>query len=48
LKFLRRLYNGPVRLLTMEQRTNRQGEPVGDPAPYEYFIEKETVRERYL
>lgn len=48
LKFFRRLYGRSVRLLTMEVRTNRQGEPIGDPQPYEYFIEKDTVRERYL
>jgi spore cortex formation protein SpoVR/YcgB (stage V sporulation) len=48
LKFFRRLYGRPVRLLTMEVRTNRQGEPIGDPVPYEYIIEKDTVRERFL
>lgn len=48
LKMFRRLYGRPVRLLTLEQRTNRQGEPVGNPEPFEYFIEKDTVKERYL
>lgn len=48
LKFFRRLYGRPVRLLTMEVQTNRQGEPVGPPFPYEYLIEKDTVRERRL
>lgn len=48
LKMFRRLYGRPVRLFTMEQRTNRQGEPIGPPQPYEYFIEKDTVKERFL
>lgn len=48
LKYFRRLWGKPVRLLTMEQRQDRQGNPVGDPFPYEYFIEKDTVKERAL
>jgi len=48
LKYFRRLLGKPVRLLTMEQASDRQGNPVGDPYPYEYFIEKDTVKERRL
>jgi hypothetical protein len=48
LKYFRRLYGRPVRLLTMEVAQDRQGNPVGDPYPYEYFIEKDTVKERRL
>jgi hypothetical protein len=48
LKYFRRLYGRPVRLLTMEQAADRQGNPVGEPYPYEYIIEKDTVKERRL
>jgi hypothetical protein len=46
LKFFRRLFGRPVRLYTMEIAQDRQGRPIGDPFPYEYFIEKDTVKER--
>lgn len=48
LKMFRRIYGRPTRLLTMELHTDSQGNPVGEPQPYEYFIEKETVKERWL
>jgi len=35
-----------VRLLTMEIRTDRQGNPIGDPFPYEYLLDGDTVKER--
>lgn len=49
LKYFRRLCCEPARLITMEQRTDRQGRPSGPPAPYEYFTEDGiTVKERFL
>jgi len=49
LKFFRRLCGMPVRLLTMEQRTDARGNPVGKPAPFEYFTEDgETVKETWM
>ena len=48
LKYFRRLYGRPVRLMTFKQAVDRQGNPVGDPYPFEYFIEKDTVKERKL
>jgi spore cortex formation protein SpoVR/YcgB (stage V sporulation) len=49
LKFFRRLCGAPVRLLTMEQRTDARGNPIGKPAPFEYFTEDgEVVKERWL
>jgi len=49
LKYFRRLCGRPVRLLTMEIRTDWRGNPVGDPVPFEYFTEDgETVKERFL
>jgi stage V sporulation protein R len=49
LKFYRRLCVAPVRLLTMEQRTDARGNPIGKPAPFEYFTEDgEVVKERWL
>jgi stage V sporulation protein R len=39
----------PVRLLTMEPKTNARGQAVGDPKPYEYYTEDgENVKERWL
>jgi spore cortex formation protein SpoVR/YcgB (stage V sporulation) len=37
-----------VRLLTMEIKTDRQGNPVGAPFPYEYILDGDTVKERAL
>jgi spore cortex formation protein SpoVR/YcgB (stage V sporulation) len=34
LKYFRRLYGRPVRLLTQEVREDRQGNPIGGPVPY--------------
>ena len=49
LKFFRRLCGAPVRLLTMEQRTDARGNPIGKPTPFEYFTEDgEVVKERWL
>ncbi|CAN5292023.1 hypothetical protein BH11CYA1_BH11CYA1_12620 [soil metagenome] len=49
LKFFRRLCGMPVRLLTMEQRTDARGNPIGKPTPFEYFTEDgEVVKERWL
>jgi spore cortex formation protein SpoVR/YcgB (stage V sporulation) len=48
LKYFGRLYGigRKVRLLTMEIAQDRQGNPVGDPFPYEYLLDKDTVKER--
>jgi len=49
LMFFRRLCGMPVRLLTMEQRTDARGRPSGPPMPFEYFTEDgEVVKERWL
>ena len=49
LKYFRRLCGAPVRLLTMEVKTDDEGNPVGAPFPYEYFTEDgDTVKERKL
>lgn len=49
LKYFRRLCGSPCRLITMEQRQDRFGRPLGNPAPYEYFTEDGSiVKERFL
>ena len=49
LKYFRRLCSEPVRLITLEQKTDRFGRPEGAPVPYEYFTEDgETVKEKFL
>ena len=49
LKYFRRLCGEPVRLITMEQKTDRSGRPSGPPVPYEYFTEDGvTVKEKFL
>jgi len=51
LKFFWRLRGvaSPVRLLTMEIKTDQRGRPLGPPRPYEYFTEDgENVKERWL
>lgn len=49
LKYFRRLCCEPVRLVTVEQRTDKFGRPSGPPVPYEYITEDGvTVKERFL
>jgi spore cortex formation protein SpoVR/YcgB (stage V sporulation) len=49
LKYFRRLCCEPARLVTMEQRMDRNGRPSGPPVPYEYFTEDGiNVKERFL
>lgn len=48
-KFAVRLWGRPVRLITMEQKEDRFGRPVGQPLPYEYLCDEDgEVRERWL
>jgi spore cortex formation protein SpoVR/YcgB (stage V sporulation) len=49
LKYFRRLWGRPARLLTKEIRTDRFGRPLGPPVPYEYFCDEDgEIKERYL
>ena len=50
LKYFGRLWGKgkKVRLMTMEQKADRQGNPVGLPFPFEYLLDDETVKEREL
>ena len=49
IRYFRLLCGGPVRLLTMEQREDRFGRPLGDPVPYVYFTEDgDTVKEWFV
>ncbi len=51
LKFFWRLRGttSPVRLMTMELKTDPRGQPIGSPIPYEYFTEDgDNVKERWL
>jgi spore cortex formation protein SpoVR/YcgB (stage V sporulation) len=48
-RYARRLWGRPVRLITVEQAQDRWGRPIGSPRPYEYFCDEDgEVRERYL
>lgn len=48
-RFVRRLWGRPVRLITREVETDRNGRPVGKPKPYEYYCDEDgDVKERYL
>jgi spore cortex formation protein SpoVR/YcgB (stage V sporulation) len=49
LRYFRLLCGGPCRLLTMEQREDSTGRPLGDPAPFVYFTEDgDTVKEQFV
>ncbi|MBX9720809.1 MAG: hypothetical protein K2X81_05410, partial [Candidatus Obscuribacterales bacterium] len=37
LKYMRRLTGEPIRLLTMDQKEDSQGRPIGPLMPYEYY-----------
>ncbi len=48
-RFARRIWGRPTRLLTMEQAQDRWGRPIGQPRPFEYLCDEDgEVRERYL
>lgn len=48
-RYARRLWGRPVRLITMEQEMDRWNRPIGAPRPYEYLCDEDgEVRERYL
>lgn len=48
-RYARKIWGRPVRLLTMEQAQDRWGRPIGGPRPYEYLCDEDgEVRERYL
>jgi len=48
-RYARRLWGRPVRLITMEQAQDRWGRPQGAPRPYEYLCDEDgEVKERYL
>ncbi len=48
-RYARRIWGRPVRLLTMEQGQDRWGRPVGGARPFEYLCDEDgEVRERYL
>jgi spore cortex formation protein SpoVR/YcgB (stage V sporulation) len=48
-RFVRRLWGRPVRLITKEVQTDRFGRPLGGPLPYEYFCDEDgEVKERWL
>jgi spore cortex formation protein SpoVR/YcgB (stage V sporulation) len=49
LRYFRLLCGGPCRLLTMEQREDQFGRPIGNPAPFVYFTEDgDTVKEQFV
>lgn len=48
-RYTRRLWGRPVRLITKEVRTDRFGRPIGEPVPYEYYCDEDgEVKERWL
>ncbi len=48
-RYARRLWGRPVRLITKEQQEDRWGRPVGEPRDYEYLCDEDgEVRERWL
>lgn len=48
-RYVRRLWGRPVRLITKEVQTDRFGRPVGEPTPYEYYCDEDgEVKERFL
>ena len=48
-RYAKRLWGRPVRLITMEQAQDKWGRPIGQPRPYEYLCDEDgEVKERYL
>jgi stage V sporulation protein R len=48
-RFVRRLWGRPVRLITKEIQVDRHGRPLGGPLPYEYYCDEDgEVKERWL
>lgn len=48
-RYARRLWGRPVRLITKEQQEDRWGRPIGEPRDYEYYCDEDgEVRERWL
>jgi stage V sporulation protein R len=48
-RYVRRLWGRPVRLLTKEVESDRSGRPLGPPRAYEYFCDEDgEVKERWL
>jgi len=48
-RYVRRLWGRPVRLITKEIETDRFGRPMGEPKPYEYLCDEDgEVKERWL
>lgn len=49
LRYFRRLWGRPARLLTKEIRTDRFNRPLGPAIPYEYYCDEDgEIKERYL
>jgi stage V sporulation protein R len=48
-RYVRRLWGRPVRLITKEVESDRNGRPIGSPKPYEYYCDEDgEVKERWL